>query len=351
MNMVKNPSALYPQPGLVKWRVAALALIASIPLNITAPAQERASSGTPTQQQLVIIDTDIGDDIDDVLALGLALSSPELKVLGVTTAWGNTLLRARLVDRFLSDTGNVQIPVGVGIPKHKQGEGAFSQARWAERGPDKQHQAAVDFILQQIRLHPGEITLVELGPMTNLGAALESDPDTFRKLKRIVAMCGAVRKGYDRYGLLFDSPAPVPEYNIAMDIEAARKVFESRVPLYVMPLDSTQLKLDELKREQLFAHGSAMTDDFTLLYHEWSAQTGQQTPTMFDVMAVAYAVDPNICPVTPVHLSVGLDGVTHEEAGKPNTWVCLHSSSDPFFQFYLGRILHWTEPGDPSSAK
>ena len=351
MNTLRNPSALYPNLGLVKWGVAVLALLASIAMNVTLSAQERVSSATSTQQQLVIIDTDIGDDIDDVLALGLALSSPELKVLGVTTAWGETSLRARLVDRFLNDTGNVQIPVAMGIPKHKQGEGAFSQARWAERGPQKQHQAAVDFLLQQIRLHPGEITLVELGPMTNLGAALERDPDTFRKLKRIVAMCGAVRKGYDRYGLLFDSPLPVPEYNIAMDVEAARKVFESSVPLYVMPLDSTQLKLDELKREQLFAHGSAMTDDFTLLYHEWSAKTGQQTPTMFDVMAVAYAIDSNICPVTPMSLSIGSDGVTHEEDGKPNTWVCLHSSSDPFFQLYLGRVLRWTEPANTSSER
>ncbi len=351
MNKLQNPSALNPQYGLLKWGLAILALVASIPLSASASAQERASSATPIQQQLVIIDTDIGDDIDDVLALGLALSSSELKVLGVTTAWGNTALRVRLVDRFLNDTGNAHIPVAQGITKHKQGEGAFSQARWAERGPDKQHPAAVDFMLQQIRLHPGQITLVELGPMTNLASALERDPETFRKLKRIVAMCGAVRKGYDRYGLLFDSPAPVPEYNIAMDVDAARMVFESSVPLYVMPLDSTQLKLDELKREQLFAHGSAMTDDFTLLYHEWSAKTGQQTPTMFDVMAVAYAIDPNTCPVTPMHLTVRPDGVTYEEEGKPNTWVCLHSSSDPFFEFYLGRILRWTEPAGVSAAK
>src|SRR5271168_1647993 len=148
------------------------------------------------QQQKVIIDTDIGDDIDDALAVGLALSSPELKILGITSAWGDTALRARLLDRLLCETGRTDIPVAMGIGKHGPGQGAFSQARWAEREPAKPHPNAVDFLLDQIKQHPGEITLIGIAPETNLGAALERDPATFKKLKRIVIMGGSIRRGY-----------------------------------------------------------------------------------------------------------------------------------------------------------
>ena len=65
-------------------------------------------------EKKVILDTDIGDDIDDAFALALALPSPELKILGITTAWGDTNLRARLVDRFLMETGHAEIPVAEG---------------------------------------------------------------------------------------------------------------------------------------------------------------------------------------------------------------------------------------------
>src|SRR5271168_2009292 len=85
------------------------------------------------QQQKVIIDTDIGDDIDDAFAVGLALSSPELKILGITSAWGDTALRTRMLDRLLRETGRGDVTVATGVAKHKSGQAAFSQAGWAER--------------------------------------------------------------------------------------------------------------------------------------------------------------------------------------------------------------------------
>ena len=113
------------------------------------------------------------------------------------------------------------------------------------RQPPKPHEGAVDFLLEQIKLHPGEITLIGIAPETNLAAALARDPVTFKKLKRIVIMGGSVRRGYGDLGYAPDH-GPNAEYNIAMDIPAAQAVFTSGVPLYVMPLDSTQLKLDEV---------------------------------------------------------------------------------------------------------
>jgi inosine-uridine nucleoside N-ribohydrolase len=288
-------------------------------------------------QQMVIIDTDIGDDLDDALAVGLALSSPELDILGITSAWGDTSLRARLLDRLLCDAGRSDIPVAVGIAKHGPGEAAFTQSRWAARQPAKPHPNAVDFLLQQIKGHPGEITLIGIAPLTNLAATLERDPATFKQLKRIVMMGGSIYRGYGESYL--PSGHPDAEYNISMDVTAARAVFNSGVPLYVMPLDATQLKLDELKRQLLFTASTDLTDDLSLLYLQWSQGFHQQTPTLYDDVPVAYAIDPSLCPVSPMRIEVDDKGFTRPASGPANSFVCLKSDSDRFFDFYMPRML------------
>lgn len=289
----------------------------------------------------IILDTDIGDDVDDAFALGLALASPELKILGVTTAWGDTRLRARLVDRFLGETGHADIPVGVGIVTESKVK--FSQAPWALDGPPaRQHDDAVDFLLREIAENPGSITLIAIAPLTNLAAAIDRDPATFKKLHRVVLMGGSIRRGYGDLGFEPDH-RPDAEYNIASDAAAARKLFGSGVSTFMMPLDSTQLKLDEIKRAILFSHATPMIGALTMLYHEW----GQQTPTLFDAMAVAYAIDPSLCPVQPMHINVDAKGFTRETPGTPNASACLNSDSERFFHFLLPRLLN---AGDGAAA-
>lgn len=316
-------------------------------MSVSAQSFNIPSSPSAPTRQKVIIDTDIGDDIDDVLAVGLALNSPELEVIGITSAWGDTKLRARLLDRLLRETDHSDIPVAVGIERHKEKEAAFSQADWALREPAKPHQDAVDFLIQQIKKYPGEITLIAIAPETNLGAAIARDPATFRKLKRIVIMGGSVRLGYDDRAPLLSQP-PVPEYNVVMDIPAAQAVFTSGIPLYVMPLDSTQLKLEERKRQLIFTR-RPLTDAMTLLCHLWSRETKQMTPTMFDAVAVAYAIDAQQCPTTPLHIEIDAEGFTREKPGQPNSYVCLSSDTDSFFRFYLPRILADTASPMPAT--
>jgi purine nucleosidase len=298
-------------------------------------AQSSAQSMPPTTaaKTKIIIDTDIGDDVDDAFAVGLALTSPELEILGITTAWGDTQLRARLVDRLLAETGSAGIPVAEGI--RTQSKAVFSQARWAQAGPPaKPHPPAVDFLLDSIRKNPAGITLVAIGPLTNIGAAIDRDAATFKKLQRVVLMGGSIHKGYGDLGYTPDRGLQ-PEYNIYSDVPAAQKLFASGVPIFMMPLDSTQLKLDEEKRALLFRQGTPLTDALTLMYHEW----GQQTPTLFDVMAVAYVLDPTLCPVTPLAVTVDKDGNTRVGTGAPNASACLASDSDQFFRFVLPRLL------------
>jgi inosine-uridine nucleoside N-ribohydrolase len=167
----------------------------------------------------------------------------------------------------------------------------------------------------------------------NVGEVIDRDPAAFRKLKRVVIMGGSVRKGYGDFGYNEHFP-PAPEWNILNDVKSAQKLFASGVPLYVMPLDSTQLKLDEVKRAFLFTRGTAVTDQLAILYHLWA----QETPTLFDPMTLAFVVKPELCPVTPLHIRVDEKGYTREEPGAPNAQVCLSSNPEDFFQFYLRRV-------------
>jgi purine nucleosidase len=316
---------------LANFVCAAVTLLALVLLARPGLSQ---NAGAPSQK--IILDTDIGDDIDDAFALALLLSRPDVELLGVTTAWGDTDLRARLVARFLAETGHPGIPVAAG-PATKASS-VFSQRRYAEGYPQKPWPSGVDFILDQIRRYPGQITLVAIAPFSTVGAAIEKDPDTFRKLKRVVLMGGSIHRRYGDLGYLPDR-GPEPEYNIDQDISSSRRLFASGVPLFVMPLDSTQLKLDEDLRATLFSQDTPATDALSRLYWQWTNSTGSPTPTLFDAMAVAYALDPSLCPTTPMRIRIDDRGNTLPEPGPPNANVCLQSDSDRFFHFYVRTVL------------
>ncbi|HEX3987402.1 MAG TPA: nucleoside hydrolase [Acidobacteriaceae bacterium] len=316
----------------------ALLCLALLLTGLSLPAHFAAAqtSEATVAPQKVIIDTDIGDDIDDAFAVALALSSPRVQVLGITTAFGDTALRARLVERFLNETGHSSVPVYAGLPT--LATNIFSQRRYAEQFPARAWPNGISFILDQIRNAPGQITLICIAPLSNVGALLNRDPATFRKLKRVVMMGGSIYRGYDDLGYLPDR-GPSPEWNILMDIPAAKRLFASGVPIYMMPLDSTQLKLDEVMRDQLFSQGTRITDNLALLYQQWTNATSNLTPTLFDAMAVADVIDPSLCPVTPMHIDVDDKGFTRVTPGVPNAQVCLHSDSDAFFHFYFHTAL------------
>ncbi|WP_260703021.1 nucleoside hydrolase [Edaphobacter flagellatus] len=285
------------------------------------------------QSQPVIIDTDIGDDVDDVFALSLALASPELRLLGIHSAWGDTALRARMIDRALCETGRTEIYVAAGIPTKT--ETPFTQAPWANAGIERKHADAVTALLEQIKAHPGQITLLAIGPLTNIGAAIDRDAITFRKLKRVVLMGGAVHRGYGPPGT-----APEPEYNIARDPASAQKLLASGVPLYFLPLDSTQLKFDDAKRSELASISTPMTDALQVLVAEWMRATKQPTPTLFDAVAAAYILDPTSCPMTSLHLEIDNKGMTIAKPGKPNANACLEARPDAFFSILMPRLLN-----------
>jgi purine nucleosidase len=308
-------------------------------------AQSSAPATAPrtTPVEKVIIDTDIGDDIDDAFAVALALRSPELQILGITTTFGDTEKRAKLLDRLLGEVGRLDIPVAAGTPTAPKTD--FTQLKYAEGGhfAKASHRNAVTFMLDEIQKSPGEITLVAIGPLMNVGALIDKDAATFRKLKRVVLMGGSIYRGYGDVGS--GTPrGPEPEWNIKNDIPAAQKLFAAGVPLFVMPLDSTQLKMDATNRNFLFRQGTPLTDALTLLYHEW----GQETPTLFDPMTIAFIIQPQLCPVVPMNIRVDEKGYTRpvgegtgansKSGSAPNAQVCLNSNAEAFFHFLIPRL-------------
>jgi inosine-uridine nucleoside N-ribohydrolase len=271
----------------------------------------------------VIIDTDIGDDIDDAFALTIALSDPRFEVIGVTTAWGDTRTRTLLVRRLLATMGREDVVVAQGAATADAAP--FTQRRWALGATDATEAPdAIDFIRAQVRARPGQITLIALAPLSNIQALQERDPDALRKLKQVVLMGGSIYVGYNKGGSI-PVAKPSAEYNIASAPKAFSALLQSKVPVRMFPLDSTQIKFDEVRRERLFAYGSPTSDALTLLYHQWRLfnSLGQITPTLFDVVPIAWMLQPSSCPVTPLRITVDEQGYTRPIRGEPNVAVCL----------------------------
>ena len=307
---------------------------AAMALAAVVGAHGHANAATLQQappQQLVILDTDIGDDIDDAFALALLLRSPEVKLLGITTAFGDTELRARLVDRYLTAAGSKEIPVEAGV--RTPATNHFTQAAYALQEPKRKHGDAIGFLLREIAAHPGEITLIAIGPLFNEQAAIARDPATFRKLKRVVLMGGSVYRGYGDA-----NQPPSAEWNILCDPAGARSLLASGVPVFMMPLDSTQVHLTLPQLGAVLSHGSPLTDQLTLLYHQWTGADAWRMPTLFDPVAVAYAIHPALCPVQPMRLDIDDKGFTRPVAGEPNVQVCLKSDEKGFLELLLNRI-------------
>ncbi|MBO9875104.1 MULTISPECIES: nucleoside hydrolase [Xanthomonas] len=335
--------------NLIRWAALALLATASFAAVAARPAAAAPPQGTGVSTapaQKVIVSTDVGDDIDDAFALALLLRSPELQVLGIASAWGDTGLRAQLLQRLLQQAGRNDIPLAIG--QRTTSTIPFSQARWAAKGtlPRKAPDAA-QFILDQARRHPGEVTLLVLGPLTDAARAQQRDPAGFAQLKQVVLMGGSVRAGYGKSRYRPPNP-PAAEYNIAADIPAAQRVFGAGVPIVMLPLDATQVTLEEPERVALFAHGEPLTDALAQLYYQWrdtDQPWASATPTLFDVVPVAQLLDPGLCPTVPLRIVVDDKGYTRETptADAPgaaaNAQVCLALDRPRLIALYMQRLL------------
>jgi inosine-uridine nucleoside N-ribohydrolase len=285
-----------------------------------------ASAGRAIPSTPVIIDTDIGDDIDDAYALALAVRSPELRILGITTAFGDTALRAHVAARMLDTLNHPGIPIYVGVNSTRKFEN-FSQTEYARADTHVLvMRDAIDFLLKTALRYPHQVTLIALGPMDNIGAAIDRDPSAFRLLKQVVLMGGSVRTGYG-------GGPPSAEWNILNNVPAARKLFSSGVPVSMMPLDSTQIRMGAV-RDVILNQPDRLSVDLT----ELTRESNRPDPVLFDPVAVAAVINPKLCPTQPMHLEVDDKGFTLETPGRPNVNVCLTSDREGFLKLLAERL-------------
>ena len=267
--------------GLVGW-LCVVSLIGSL----------GAESAAGKEKIKIILDTDIAGDIDDAFAQALVQISDEFEVLGITVAYGPTERRAKVSCKMLYDCGQEEIPVAVGRPKNPEDQ---PQLYWAE-GFEKLKpikQSAADFIIANLRKYPGQVTVISVGPVTNLADVIDKDPEAWKMVKEVYSMFGSFKIGY---GL--KSP-PTNEYNVRADVDAAQKFMQSGVKITLAGLDvTTMVKFKSERRLQILLRRSPLTDSLCGLYSLWSSGRYGNDPTLFDPVAVAMAaVNLSVCPV------------------------------------------------------
>jgi purine nucleosidase len=285
----------------------------------------------------VIFDTDIGTDIDDAYALVALIRRPELQVLGVTTVSADAVARARLAAKLLSVAGGhwESLPVYAGTSGSTQ---YMKQVEWATGfdAPNLHTSGGVEFMRREIDARPGEVTIIAVGELTNVAALLDAEPGIAKKIRAIALMGGAIHRGYA------PGSKPEPEWNIKSNAVAARKVFESGVPLLVAPLDSTaDLRLTPQMRVELFATGTPLNDALAALDSIWrhtNTWKGED-PTLFDVLAVELVRPRRPYELTPLRIAVGADGSTRPlPGGKPNADVALKVDEPLFMRDFVERL-------------
>ena len=292
-----------------------------------------ASAQTPPPAKVpILLDTDIGDDIDDAFALALALTSPEIDLRGITTVFHDAHTRALIVCRLLHEVGRDNIPVASGAPARPKpdhnGQMQYGLRPCFRKRPERA--SAVEFLYKQLKAHPGELTLVPVGPLTNIAELLRKHPDCKPWIKRIVLMGGAVRVGYNL------KPPPVVEWNIRCDPKAAQIVFASGVPLVVAPLDATaNLRLEAAQRRRLWNAGTPLTNQLHALYQLW----GTRDPILFDPVAVTLCFTEKFCTMEDMRLTVDGKGMTRIVKGKPNARVATAIRRDEFIKWYVDRLV------------
>lgn len=276
------------------------------------------------QRTPIVLDTDIGSDIDDAFAVAMILQSKQLDLKAVTTVSGDTQARARIVAKMLTEGGKPSIPVAAGAPDQKP---AFAQARWAEgfTGPDLVAESAVDLLKQAIDSENNRMVVVAIGPLTNVAALLRQHPEERGRIREIVLMGGSIAHGYT------PGSGATAEYNIAADPAAARSVFSSGVPIRMAPLDVTAgLQLDETQRQKIFGQHTAITDALQSLYRLW----GEPTPTLHDPMALSLITEPALCKTKRMHVEIGTKGETTPAEGPSNAVVAVETEPGRFISYY-----------------
>ena len=265
-----------------------------------------------TQPQSLIIDTDPGQD--DAVAILLALASPEINLLGITTVAGNVPLaltqeNARKICDLAGRT-DMQVFAGLDRPlvrplvtaEHVHGRTGLDGPVLPDPETPLQEQHAVDYIIDTLRREPaGSVTLAPIGPLSNIAMAMQRAPDIIPRIRQIILMGGA----YFEVGNI----TPAAEFNIYVDPHAAQVVFASGVPVIMMPLDVTHKALTRTDRVAALRAignrtGVAVAEMLEFFERFDEAKYGSDGGPLHDPCTVAWMIAPDIFNGRPCNVEI-----------------------------------------------
>ena len=287
----------------------------------------------------ILLDTDIGSDIDDAVALAYLLMQPEAELLGVTTVSGQSRLRAEMVDAICRAAGR-EVPIIPGVEdpllvenRQPLAQQALKLARWPHRS-EFPAQKAVDFLAEQILTHPGEVTLLSIGPLTNIALLFALYPETIEALEQLVMMCG----------VFTDLPGNPwkAEWNALLDPHATEMVYKAPVKIHrSIGLDVTrQVTMPAAEVRARFDHPVlAPVLDFAEVWFQT-----QEMMLFHDPLAAVSIFDPEVCRYTPGLVQVNSDAaagllgdtIFDPEAPEKPHQVALQVDPERFFDSYFG---------------
>jgi inosine-uridine nucleoside N-ribohydrolase len=333
---------------------------------------------TPAAPLRVIIDTDPG--VDDALAILLALRSPELKVEAITPVAGNVPLEFTLPNalKLVEIAGRTDVPVAGGAShplvrnlitaSHVHGNNGLAGVEFPEPKIKPVGETASELIRKIVRANPGEITIVAVGPLTNVATALRADPELAGKIRAIVIMGGSLSGG---------NVTPAAEFNLYVDPEAARIVFDAGVPLTMVGLDVTRKVLftdERLKALETAKNpsGIAAAKIMAATLEHLNRGPHPMIEAMHDPLTVANLIDPGILTLKEYYVEVETEGeftagetvgyasapargsapmttaelpggagagmLATEATFRPNAKVAVEVDAERFFRLLLGRL-------------
>jgi len=289
----------------------------------------------PTTMPLkVLLDTDIGSDIDDAVALSYLLKKPNCSLLGITTVSGDAANRARLA-KTLCEAAGKNVPIYPGIENPLIVAQRQHSAPQASRLSGKQASfpkgRAIEFMRTTIRQNPGEVTLLAVGPFTNIATLFKTDPEIPHLLKELVVMGGKFSD--------YPTPWGPTEWNAIVDPHATAIIFSSKAPLRAFGLDVTwQVSMTPDQVTKNFK-GDKLLD----IVLDWSMVWFQERELLHfhDPLAAAGVFHPEICKYKRGHIQVELDetellGVTRFQSSQAGKLMAAESvNADGFFQEYF----------------
>ncbi len=299
----------------------------------------------------IILDTDIGDDIDDAFALSIALNEPRCELLGVTTVFRNAEKRAKMAKSLIKAFNkDVKVYAGCDVPLIAKVEDLIpadikNREKTDEKGKylipqylplmndskvEKEH--AVDYIISMVHQYPNEVVIVAIGPLTNVAMAIRKDPEIVSLIKEIRIMGG-------------DPINPqCKEWNIFCDPEAARIVYSSGVKLYAVGLNVTmQVKLEDKYREKLKQVEGERFSLLSNMMDKWFKHYEFACPVMHDPLAIS-TLFTDVCTFSLDHVFVGLEGeeraVTLKDKRGNEIYYADRVDTEKFFQYFIKTIFN-----------